>query len=91
MYTKTIVNAMREKLIAECYKSKAKMEGALNCNVCNIAKTCRSVSGHPPEYMADSKIITLWELSDLSKEITIESLVEACSKNTTVLTVYSIN
>lgn len=72
MYTKADVNSMRKKLTAECDKSKGGKDGAINCNICKIAKVCRSVSGHPPKHMTGEKIIKLWELSNFSKKITVQ-------------------
>lgn len=77
MYTKVDVNSMREKLIAECDKSKGRKDGAINCNICKIANVCRSVSGHPPKYMTAEKIVKLWELSNFSKKTTVQSPVSA--------------
>lgn len=93
MYTKKEINVMRKKLIEECEKSKGKKDTAINCSACDkkFAKICSSISGHPPKFMSDGKIVELWELSDLSKNFPFESLVAEAGKSSTGSSVQTTN
>lgn len=75
MYTKEVVSAMRDFFIAVCETTKSRKDGSINCTTCKIAKDCASVSGHPPRYMNDDKIVELWEVTDFKGKPSIDRLL----------------
>lgn len=75
MYTKDVVSAMRDFFIAVCETTKSHKDGSINCNACNIGKACSGVSGHPPRYMNDDKIVELWEATDFKGKPSIDRLL----------------
>lgn len=75
MYTKEVVSAMSDFFIAVCETTKSRKDGSINCTTCKIAKDCASVSGHPPRYMNDDKIVELWEVTDFKDKLSIDRLL----------------
>lgn len=75
MYSKEVVSAMRDFFIAVCETTKSRKDGSINCTTCKIAKDCASVSGHPPRYMNDDKIVELWEVTDFKGKPSIDMLL----------------
>ena len=75
MYSKEVVSAMRDFFIAVCETTKSHKDGSINCNTCKIGKACAGVSGHPPIYMKDDKIVELWEVTDFKDKLSIDMLL----------------
>lgn len=75
MYSKEVVSAMKDFFIAVCEVTKSHKDGSINCNTCKIGKNCASVSGHPPRYMNDDKIVELWEVTDFKGKPSIDRLL----------------